>query len=169
MDWQRSFLIGAMLVVLYMLFLEWDGFQSKRNLILADSSNQLVIPDIPATTKPQTKESMDDIPVSSPLLNAEKTSNVTDTSTADDINTDARLVVVTTDVLRVHIDTHGGDIVRVELLEHLQNITDKETPFILLNRAQDSTFLAQSGLIGVNGTDTKKEDQYLQQLLVNMS
>ena len=30
MDWQRSFLIGAMLVVLYMLFLEWDGFQSKR-------------------------------------------------------------------------------------------------------------------------------------------
>ena len=57
MDWQRSFLIGAMLVVLYMLFLEWDGFQSKRTPILVESSNQLVIPDIPATTKPQTKES----------------------------------------------------------------------------------------------------------------
>ena len=156
MDWQRSFLIGAMLVVLYMLFLEWDGFQSKRTPILAESSNQLVIPDIPVTTKPQTKESAGDIPVSPPLLNIEKTSNINDTSTADDTNADIRLVVITTDVLRVHIDTHGGDIVRVELLEHLQNITDKETPFILLNRAQGSTFLAQSGLIGVNGTDTKK-------------
>jgi len=27
MDWQRSLLIGAMLVVLYMLFLEWNNFQ----------------------------------------------------------------------------------------------------------------------------------------------
>ena len=156
MDWQRSFLIGAMLVVLYMLFLEWDGFQSKRNPILVDTSSQLMIPDITATNRPQTKESTGDIPVSSPLPDAGKTPNTIDTSTADGNDADIRLVVVTTDVLRVHIDTHGGDIVRVELLEHLQNITDKETPFVLLNRAQDSTFLAQSGLIGVNGTDTKK-------------
>ena len=156
MDWQRSFLIGAMLVVLYMLFLEWDGFQSKRNPILVDTSSQLMIPDITATNRPQTKGSTGDIPVSSPLPDAGKTPNTIDTSTADGNDADIRLVVVTTDVLRVHIDTHGGDIVRVELLEHLQNITDKETPFVLLNRAQDSTFLAQSGLIGVNGTDTKK-------------
>ncbi len=156
MDWQRSFLIGAMLVVVYMLFLEWDGFQSKRNPILVDPSRQLMIPDTIATNKSPTKESADDIPVSSPLSNTGKTPDIIDAPTVDDIDADIRLVVVTTDVLRVHIDTHGGDIVRVELLEHLQNITDKETPFILLNRAQDSTYLAQSGLIGVNGTDTKK-------------
>jgi len=152
MDWQRSFLIGGMLVVLYMLFLEWDGFQSKRNPILVDQSNQLVVPEIPSTNITRAEELVEDIPMDSPRADT----LVTKKTPTDDVDTNKRLVVVTTDVLRVHIDTHGGDIVRVELLEHLQNITDKDTPFILLNRAKGSTFLAQSGLIGVNGTDTKK-------------
>ena len=66
-----------------------------------------------------------------------------------------RVVTVSTDVLTVHIDTHGGDIVRVELPKHLADIDDKDTPFILLNRTATTTYIAQSGLIGANGTDTE--------------
>ena len=48
MDWQRSFLIGAMLVVLYMLFLEWDGFQAQYNPVTnSPALSELVVPEIP--------------------------------------------------------------------------------------------------------------------------
>ena len=66
-----------------------------------------------------------------------------------------RLVVVNTDVLQVTIDTLGGDIVEVQLLQHFTAMPDDNgAPFTLLNRSADSLYVAQSGLIGENGTDT---------------
>jgi len=67
----------------------------------------------------------------------------------------SRLVLVATDVFEVKIDTLGGDIVEVRLLEHLTAMPeDGGQPFMLLNRLPNSTYVAQSGLIGKNGTDT---------------
>lgn len=154
MDWQRSFLIGSMLVVIYMLFLEWDGFQTKQTpMINSGGAYDLVVPEIPAAYSPQTDQLVGKIKGNEvPLV----VPNINDATSFDDVQTKDRVVVITTDVFRVHIDTHGGDIVRVELLKHLKDITDKETPFILLDRTAASTYVAQSGLIGVNGTDTDK-------------
>ena len=154
MDWQRSFLIGSMLVVIYMLFLEWDGFQAKQSPIVnGGDAYDLVVPEVPVADSLQVDQLVkntkgNEVPLVVPNMN--------DATSFNDIQTKDRVVVVTTDVFRVHIDTHGGDIVRVELLKHLKDIRDKETPFILLNRTAASTYVAQSGLIGVNGTDTDK-------------
>ena len=154
MDWQRSFLIGSMLVVIYMLFLEWDGFQAKQSPIVnGGDAYDLVVPEVPVADSLQVDQlvkntKVNEVPLVVPIVN--------DVTNFSDIQTKDRVVVVTTDVFRVHIDTHGGDIVRVELLKHLKDIRDKETPFILLNRTASSTYVAQSGLIGVNGTDTAK-------------
>jgi YidC/Oxa1 family membrane protein insertase len=58
-------------------------------------------------------------------------------------------------VLQVTIDTLGGDIVEVQLLQHFTAMPDDNgAPFTLLNRSADSLYVAQSGLIGENGTDT---------------
>ena len=66
----------------------------------------------------------------------------------------SRLVTVTSDVLDVTIDTLGGDIVRVALPQHLVSQNPGADPFVMLNRTQNQTYIAQSGLIGRNGTDT---------------
>ncbi|MAD57427.1 MAG: membrane protein insertase YidC [Porticoccus sp.] len=153
MDWQRSFIIGAMLVVLYMLFLEWDGFQTKRFPVVSNTtSSELIVPQILTTKKKQAKEDTEDIPESS-ISTSQK--NFIEAPKKNDNYIEDRIITVTTDVLRVHIDRYGGDIVRVELLDHLQDLKNKETPFLLLNRTANSTYIAQSGLIGINGTDTK--------------
>src|SRR5690606_19526291 len=64
-----------------------------------------------------------------------------------------RLVTVRSDVLEVTIDTYGGDIVRTALLAHRESLDPRSDPFVILNRSANHTYIAQSGLIGPDGTD----------------
>jgi YidC/Oxa1 family membrane protein insertase len=54
-------------------------------------------------------------------------------------------VVVQTDLLLAEIDTAGGDLRRVELLQHRDRL-DKTKNFVLLQDGPDQTYVAQSGL-----------------------
>jgi len=56
-------------------------------------------------------------------------------------------VQVRTDYLVADIDTLGGDLRRVELLQH-RDRTDTSKNFVLLQSTADQTYIAQSGLIG---------------------
>ena len=158
MDWQRSLLISAMLVVLYMLFLEWNTFQEANTPVVDTATvEEVVTPELPDSVTSSVPQTLADneLPEVSQTLEEEvegAVANISDNS-ADLINT--RLVKVSTDVLTVLIDTHGGDIVRVELPQHLTKLGEGGSPFILLNRTASSTYVAQSGLVGTNGTDTK--------------
>lgn len=161
MDWQRSLLISAMLVVLYMLFLEWNKFEEEHAPIVDRATvEEMVTPELP-------EPSIDSISIDN-MLSDSVVDNTSELPTAIEdriensveqaiqspkaVNT--RLVKVSTDVLTVLIDTHGGDIVRVELSEHLTKLGEGASPFILLNRGTSTTYIAQSGLVGANGTDT---------------
>ena len=152
MDWQRSLLIAGMLVVLYMLFLEWDTFQSSQQENQSTVSEETVLaPETAQTPSDVTPVSVDN---EIPALQSD-TSPVTSTpveSTTSETTTD-RLLSVSTDVLNVLIDTRGGDIVRVALPEHLTELEEDSSPFVLLNQTASTTYIAQSGLIGVDGTD----------------
>jgi len=152
MDWQRSLLISAMLVVLYMLFLEWNKFQEVNAPVVDNATvEELVTPELPEAVMGDTPpiQQISDLPVAieEGVEEVEPVAQVLGT-----VNT--RLVRVSTDVLTVLIDTHGGDIVRVELPQHLNKLGEGATPFILLNRTSSTTYVAQSGLVGTNGTDT---------------
>ena len=58
---------------------------------------------------------------------------------------------VTTDVLKLTLDTEGGSLVRAELLKYA-DIDDKSRNFVLLDESKDRVYLAQSGVIaGVAG------------------
>ena len=144
MDWQRSLLISAMLVVVYMLFLEWNTFQEEHAPVVDSSTvEEIVTPELPE-----------------PTIDSAPTNNVSELPTAIEEGveqvkqmpkaTNTRLVKVSTDVLTVLIDTHGGDIVRVELPKHLTGLDEDASPFILLNRTSSTTYIAQSGLVGTN-------------------
>ncbi|MFP6814047.1 MAG: membrane protein insertase YidC [Pseudomonadales bacterium] len=65
-----------------------------------------------------------------------------------------RLVYVKTPKLEVWIDRLGGDIVRVQLPEYPVDIERPDVPFLLLDNGGGHTYVAQSGLFGVDGVDT---------------
>lgn len=64
------------------------------------------------------------------------------------------LVKVLTDTLSVTIDPEGGDLVNIALPKHLARIDTPDIPFVLLENSSYRTYVAQSGLIGKNATDT---------------
>lgn len=145
MDWQRTALLGAIAAVILLLLGEWSTFKDSKRPVLDTSTTTLsksatAIPDqlesavvgsdLPAAPEDQTAAPAATLPVAS-----------------------EQLISVKTDTLEVLIDTLGGDIVRVALPEHLDKLETAD-PFVLLNRNDSQIYVAQSGLIGPNGTDT---------------
>lgn len=131
MDFQRLFLF---LIFTFSAVLLWDGWQRYQN------PNQQNI--IAATSQPQSS-----LPAS--------TSNATGTISATNsvkvaeqaVNKQGRIISVKTDNFLVELNTIGGDIQRVELLQH-KDAEDKTKPFVLLQQKDNHTYVAQSGLLG---------------------
>ena len=55
-------------------------------------------------------------------------------------------LAVTTDVLKLTLDTEGGSLVQAEFVKHI-DMADKGKKFILLDESKDRTYVAQTGLI----------------------
>jgi len=67
-------------------------------------------------------------------------------------------VVVTTDVLRIEIDPRGGNIVVADLLAYPQQPKDFAHPVRLLDNGNATFFVAQSGLVGAQGSTLAAPD-----------
>lgn len=140
MDWQKNILIAAMLAVLFTLAIRWNSYQEQHPAVVAQTV---------AITDSATKTS--DIP------NAIAASVPTDAPTEiknAGVATSSAMIKVTTDSLLVDINPLGGDIVKVALPRHLDNIKTPDVPFVLIDNTANFTYVAQSGLVGINGTDT---------------
>jgi YidC/Oxa1 family membrane protein insertase len=141
MDWQKNILIAAILAVLFMLAVRWNGYQEQHAVVApvavtqSSSSSVTGVSDIPAAATTSTS------------------SLPTDVKTLAPSNT---LIKVSTDSLLVNIDPVGGDIVRVALPRHLIDIKKTDTPYVLIDNTADHVYSAQSGLVGANATDTAK-------------
>lgn len=61
-------------------------------------------------------------------------------------------VIVTTDIFMAEINTAGGNIQRLDLLQH-KDANDQSKPLTLLQQRGEHTYVAQSGLLG-NGLPT---------------
>jgi YidC/Oxa1 family membrane protein insertase len=152
MDWQRTFFLAAIAVVSVLLINEWGDFQERnqpevsQETLTANNSTTLSS-GAPAVTISDNVNS--DIPVVAKLDDIEQAPDLESTG-------QQQLIQVTTDNLIVLIDTHGGDIVKVALPKHFAEIDTPNDPFVLLNRTSQTTYIAQSGLIGKNGTDTSE-------------
>ena len=59
-------------------------------------------------------------------------------------------LVVTTDVLKLTLDTEGGSLVQAEFVKHI-DMADKGKNFILLDESKERTYVAQTGLIAGSG------------------
>jgi YidC/Oxa1 family membrane protein insertase len=141
MDWQKNLLIAAILATLLMLVIRWHEYQenlpAQAPVATQTSSSAGAVPTATATAN-------SDIPVAtSALSEAEKVSLAAN-----------QLISVKTDSFDLTINPLGGDIVQVALPRHYLKLDTPDQPFVLLDNRDNHTYLAQSGLIGTNGTDT---------------
>ncbi|KZN35942.1 membrane protein insertase YidC [Pseudoalteromonas luteoviolacea S2607] len=132
MESQRTFLLIGLLLVSFLLFSEWQDEQAQSK---ADTSAVTQV-----ATSPSNNDQAD-IPASS-----EADVPVAQTQAVRSV------ITVTTDVFAVKIDTKGGDIVEAKLLQHAET-HGSDTPYLLLGEFDGKQYLAQSGLIGLNGPD----------------
>ena len=145
MDWKKTLNIAAIAIVAWLLIVEWSQFQDDVASQTLPPQEEVMIPDS-AQLPTEAAQLGSELPalVETPVAVVEK-------------KVDARLVKVTTDTVEVVIDTLGGDIVQVKLLNHLTKMSeDGGEPFTLLTRSSKNEYIAQSGLIGKNGTDTRE-------------
>ncbi|MGB1466125.1 MAG: membrane protein insertase YidC [Alcanivorax nanhaiticus] len=147
MDIPRALVITGIAVVSYLMIQAWQ--QDYANPAtpapveqVAESSDSLS--DLP---QPQPEDST----VPDAAVSAEAPPPITEAATAA---ASSRKVQVNTDVLRVEIDPRGGDIVRLALPEYPNHVETPDQPFVLMKQGADMTYVAQSGLVGKDGTDT---------------
>ena len=145
MNWQRSIILVAIGVVAWVLMLRWSDFQNQQDLRLAQEQPGV------QQELPKLVTAGSSLPASSSLPSV--ADEVEDTPSA--LSLSRELVTITTDVLQIVIDPLGGDIVDAKLLKHLTRMAeDGGQPITLLQRSDSAEYIAQSGLIGGNATDT---------------
>jgi len=145
MDWLKTTLLGGMGVVAWLLVIEWTQFQEANEPEVIQQSSY-ASPSVDSPIPQALAQNEDELPV---LSGQAPTAVFVEPS-------NSQLVTVRNDVLEVVIDTLGGDIIEVNLLKHLTKMAvDGGKPFQLLNRTSNNMYIAQSGLIGPNGTDTR--------------
>lgn len=131
MDSQRNILLIALALVSFVLLQRWRSEQSlsSKNTDQIQEDTQPALSSDLDTLRPTTimaKRALDSI------------------------------VTASTDVLRIKIDTVGGDIISTELRKYHKAL-GSEAPFTLLEDKKGHQFFAQSGLIGAQGIDSSKK------------
>lgn len=127
MDSRRGLLIIALFLVSFLVYQQWQmDYHSPK-------------PEMTAAQKmPQS-----DVPAGSSAALA-----------TVDGQTKGRIITLENDVLRLKIDTLGGDVIESELLKYDAEL-DSHTPFALLQDKPRHVYVAQSGLVGKDGIDNK--------------
>jgi len=161
MDLQRSLLIGAICVLSFMLLTQWVAFKDAKTAMVVQDNTRLIPnietspPTLPATSKTTSSAGdQEDIPAAPEQADAQSA------PIAKEVEVKDRIVQVYTDVLQLAIDLNGGDIVELSLPKYLEHLDNPNIPFVLLENNDALIYIAQSGLIGVNGIDQKSRAQF---------
>lgn len=145
METQKTILLAALFFLTYLMWQSWNETfpeQTPQQVTVEQSNN--IVPGISATNT----NVKSDVPVStgSPVPN----------SIIQQARTHGKLITVKTDLVEYKIDTVGGDISEVNLLNY-DNSIDDSTPLKLLTSDNNNLYIAPNGLTGVNGPDTQEQ------------
>lgn len=155
MQWVRNLILVGLAIVSYLLILAW---QKDYGAVPASPAAASAVPaaatDLPA---PPAAVAGGDVPPA-PASAAVQPLAAAPVSTA--------LIRVKTDVLDVAIDPAGGDVVNVALPAYTRTVNSSDA-FHLLENSSQRVFVAQSGLIGVNGPDARADGRPLYQVEKN--
>ncbi len=152
MNQTRNFLMFALLAVAYFLFMAWEKDYA---------------PPPPPTTQVSAASASSDgsVPGAIPLASAPGlpvgAAPTIATAASHGAQQPSQLITISTDVLKLSVDTRGGSLVHADLLAYPKAAITKKNPTppptVLLNNDEDHYFVAQSGL--VSSSDTAAQDQ----------
>lgn len=150
MNSQRSLLIIALLVLSFFMFQQWQ----VRDAASTPGVDAASAPE-PTNTVPTVSDSSQNIVPGTG--SAERSTTPVPSSPDSTIPTGADIqsgdtIRVVTDVLDVEIDLNGGDLVNADLLEFAERQGEAER-FNIMFRRPGHTYIAQTGLVGRDGTD----------------
>lgn len=148
MDSQRSILIIALLVVSFFLFQQWQ-IRDASTTPGVDAQSTEPAHVLPEASDETGSSGTNTVPGQSAEPAAERSSTMPETADIDSGDT----IRVQTDVLDIEIDLRGGDLVNAFLLDYAERQGEAER-FNIMHRKPGHIYIAQSGLIGRDGTDT---------------
>lgn len=141
LDYLRMALYAALIALGILLFQAWEK-DHPAPLPSATQTESMpagrYVPE-PAATTQASAEAMPEVPAPSPTAGTPA---------------QGQLVKVTTDLLDVTLDTRGGDILSVKLLTYPDSL-GSASPTVLLNDDPKTRYIAESGLLGKEGPDTR--------------
>ncbi|WP_288417718.1 membrane protein insertase YidC [uncultured Acinetobacter sp.] len=147
-QWARFAILGAMFVTAYLLILAWQKDYGHANTPVQPQTAAAVSHDVSADLpNSQAAATSSDVPQAN--IAAQQT------PTAAPASVSQQLISIQTDLYHLWINPKGGDIVRIELLNHDQS-KNSDQPFVMLESDAKRTYVAQSGLIGLNGPDSSR-------------
>ncbi|WP_027853459.1 membrane protein insertase YidC [Marinobacterium litorale] len=155
MDVQRVILIAALALVSYLMVLQWNEDYGPAQ---KQAATQTQAPSVSAYADPDANSELPTAGSAEPA-----SADIPNVGSGDQpVKTtgNAKLIHVTTDVLELRIDPHGGDIIEAALPQHDATL-NADQPFVLLEQNANRTYVAQSGLIGQNGPDANKNGRPL--------
>ena len=139
MDTQRLLLFVGLGLVLFML---WEAWQREVNPPPAQPA---------VTQKGVTPGSPSDVPVGAEARPAAEAPSLV--PAGDDVVQRSESLEIKTNVIRAVIDTHGGDLRLVDLLQYPAKSQEPDVPFRLMNDTLPHLFIAQSGFANKRARD----------------
>lgn len=141
-DFQRYLLIASIAALSLMLLVEWQKFEPSTPVITSTSSSNNS-----TTAAPTTSNDSGDLPA---IIGSDEFTTI-----KANAGVSTKYITVETDVLDLKIDLHGGDIVYAGLPDYTMSL-ESDDPFVILEKNDTRNYIAQSGLIGSNATDTSE-------------
>ncbi len=142
MEQQRLFLTIGLFFLLYLAYDAWQLEFAPKPVTTVQTTNN------------STQNPAADIPVGSDRPSTVDTTSAIPTSIRPAENLSAKAlphaqrVIVESDVLRVEIDSYGGDVRVVDLIKYPKTNKDDKKSFRLMDDATKDIFIAQSGFAG---------------------
>ncbi len=140
MDIKRTVLLVVFSLSLLMLWENWNRYNGNPSMF-ADQPQ-------PAAQPAPAAKGDASVPQASAPQAVAATATGADVPAGAPAATKGETIAITTDLLKVEFSTAGGELTRVELLQHKGANDDK--PVVLLESGNGRTYVGQSGLIGGN-------------------
>ena len=149
----RPMLFAGLLVLIYLLWVEWQKDYGPQPVPATTSENPTfagsAIPGPPENSPPSGGD-LPEVDAGNTALNQSDTRQIVtspETGQQAVVSGAGELLIVTTDVLEVGIDLTGGTLVSAKLLNYPEKLKVPEVKVNLLTRSGPDLFIAQSGLL----------------------
>lgn len=137
--WARFVILAGLFITSYLLILAWQKDYAQSTTKAQQTSTEVV--------------STQSTPSGNQAYIADGTPTVNPVAQQHD------LISVKTDLYQLWINPKGGDIVRLELLSHHKS-KQGEQPLVMLEQEKERLYIAQSGLLGLNGFNQAEQPLY---------